>query len=86
MGGGEESVIPGYGMGPGPGSGVCEGSDGEGGTGGREGYCFPVRRNRRSVRGHFRGAGCRESQTGVVRVFPGWVSESGLGVFTPLRV
>ena len=30
-------MISGYGMGPGPGSGVFEGSDGEGGTDGREG-------------------------------------------------
>ena len=38
------------------------------------------------VSGSFSGEGWRESQMGVVRVFPGWVPESGLGVFIPLRV
>ena len=38
------------------------------------------------VSGSFSGEGWTGSQMGVVRVFPGWVPESGLGVFTPLRV
>ena len=77
-------MIPGYGMGPGPGSGVCEGSDGEGGTGGREGYCFPVRCriNRRGVWVIFEGGGDGVSNGGF-RVFPGWVPESGIGCVYP---
>ena len=77
--GGKESAISGW-MGPSP---RFPGFKGVTGKGGREGYCFPVRRSRRSVRCHFRGAGCRESQTGVVRVFPGWVPESGIGCVYP---
>ena len=76
-------MIPGYGMGPGPGSGVCEGSDGEGGTGGREGYCFPVRcRNRRGVRVIF-GGGVDGVSNGGGQGFSGVGSRVGIGCGYP---
>ena len=75
-------MISGYGMGPGPGSGVCEGSDGEEGTGGREGYCFPVRcRNRQGVRVIF-GVGV-EGSNGGGQGFSGVGSRVEIGCVYP---